>query len=156
MAISKNILLQVNATIIAGLLILLTIQSSSPLTEYFVDWQQIENKLEVFENVANNTGDAVLLQKVNNKIADLTIEQIELVQDAKFQNLPPINPMVFFMVTMTPFIGSCIWEIHRSPEISRVEYTSRNSRMLSYVGFVMLFFSTLYFIAIQLQSPFGY
>jgi len=154
MAIAKNVLLQVNATILAGLLILLTIQSNSPLTEYFVDWQQIENKLEVFERVTNQTEDEVLTQKINDRIAELTIEQIELVQDARYQNLPPINPMVFFMVTMTPFIGSCIWEIHRSGKTS-VEYSSRLSHWFSYVGFVMLFFSTLYFIAIQLQSPFG-
>ena len=103
MGLSKNALLQVNATIIAGLLILLTIQSSSPLTEYFVDWQSIENKLEILENVANNTNDKVLVEKVNNRIAELTIQQIELVQDAQLQKLPPINPMVFFLATMIPF-----------------------------------------------------
>lgn len=159
MTLSKNSLLQVNTTVIAGLLILLTIQSTASFSDYLDNGQVIENKISALNETAKTTKDVILSEKIHQRISELRISEIELLQESKFENFIAISPSVFFLVSMMAFIGSCIWEMKDSTANSISNMTNKNhnstttGKVFSYLGFSLLFTSVFYLLAIQIASP---
>jgi hypothetical protein len=150
MVLENRDLLQVNATVIAGLLILLTIQSTTTFWDLYEDHMSIEQKIQELKKLANNTSDDFDLQKkINERIIELTIEDSEKFADTHLIDKTSIDPMIFFLVTMIPFIGSCIWEIHFGTKNPGTISSSQQGRIMTYIGFVMLFASTLALILVR-------
>lgn len=150
MTLEKRDLLQVNATIIAGLLILLTIQSTSTsFWDLYEDHLSINEKIQELEKLANdNSTGSDLEMKISERIIELKIKDTENLAETNFVE-KPVNPMILFLITMVPFIGSCIWEIHESRKTPDIRMSSIQGRSMAYVGFVLLFASTLGLILIR-------
>jgi len=155
MTLAKRDLLQVNATIIAGLLILLTIQTTVSSFEIFDNYFSNQGKIDKLTNLIKNSNDTKLNEKANERIIELTIFQTELLEDAErddqlFRSVQTI-PMILFAITMIPFIGACIVEMHDETKGS-FESSTHKGRMMTYAGFIFLILSTFFLVITRLMS----
>lgn len=138
-------LLQIDATVIAGLLILLTIQGAS--NEDNLSWIDGVIRNEQIKNLENLKTDSTpeMIEKINEEIIRLTIEdQNALTKEKTRQQFIPliriVNPAIPFLISMAIFITSAISEAYVS--LRHQEEASRVGRITMYMGFVMLLVST--------------
>jgi len=155
MTLAKRDILQVNSTIIAGLLILLTIQTTVSSFEIFDSYSTNQGKIGKLTELIKNSNDTNLNEKANERIIELKIFQTELLEDAE-RDSPLVNsvqniPMILFVITMIPFIGACVWEMHDETKGS-FESSTRPGRIMTYAGFVFLFLATFFLVLIRLST----
>ena len=154
MTLPKRDLLQLNATIIAGLLILLTIQTAIlPLNVFDIHLLN-QDKIDKLETLIKISNDTRLKEKANERINELIVFDIELLVDAQ-DSLHSLRivlielAMILFIVGIIPFAASCIKEI-RDDVKSGWESSSEVGRWMTYAGFVFLFTGSFLLVIFRL------
>lgn len=121
MVLTSKDLLQINATIIAGLLILLTISVTIiPGIPFLIDIGDSRSQVEMYEQVMNATNlDPVLFDHMKNRHAELKLEVME--KEALLQRDYEVwmikffyNPIATFTVSLGFFVISSMIELTSS------------------------------------------
>ncbi len=145
MVLQSKDLIQINATIITGLLILLTIQATAAGTvPFLVERSALYESIDAYDELINSTkNDPILLEHMKTRQAELKIQTFEVdlrlgqSSDNYIINLF-YNPITTFSASMFFFVVSCIAEI---PHSSKHEAPSKLGRSLTIVGFMTMGFT---------------
>lgn len=112
---SKSHLLQMNATIIAGLFILMTIQgTTSAGIPALIDADLINKKIDTYKTIINNTNyNQSVWEEAEKRLAESTIDlqeyYLRLESAQRFQLAQFIfNPVSFFWISLGFFVTSSI------------------------------------------------
>ena len=144
----KRILLQVNATIIAGLLILLTIQATiEGGIPFLLELRYAKNSVIMYDEALNDTSiDPILKEEMKRRQAELKLEIME--RGLQLQNVPDFwlielffNPVATFTFSMFFFIASRIQELYHKKETA-----SGLGLGLSYTGLMIMFIIILFMV----------
>lgn len=146
--IEKKILLQVNATIVAGLLILLTIQATAEGgIPFLLDLGMSRDSIVMYQEAMNDTStDPILLDAMKKRHAELKLEVME--KELRLSTVPDfwlielfLNPLATFTFSMLFFLASMTQEMFRSEETA-----SKLGIALSYGGFFVMFIAVLFMV----------
>lgn len=146
--IEKKILLQVNATIIAGLLILLTIQAiTAGGIPFLLELSASRDSIVMYQKAMNDTStDPILLDAMKKRHAELKLEVME--KELRLSIAPDLwlielllNPVATFTFSMLFFLASMAQEMYH-----REETASKLGIALSYGGFFVMFIAVLFMV----------
>ncbi len=152
MVLTSQQLIQVNATIIAGLLILLTLQATaSGGISFLFDLSVTREQIEMYENLMNDTNqDPVLFDAMKKRHAELKLDLAE--RELKFGKSSDnwlielfYNPITTFTSAMVFFLIAIMWEIG---PLSKHDDASKIGKILTYIGFMTMFVSVVVLILI--------
>ncbi len=134
--LEKKTLLQINATIITGLLILLTIQATTEGgIPFLLELFSLKNKVSMYNDAMNDTSlDPFLLDAMKKRQAELKIKIME--KEIELENVSVfwlaqliLNPITTFTFSMLFFIVSIILEID-----NKMEKASKPGTLVTIVG----------------------
>ncbi len=146
----RRIILQVNATVVAGLLILLTIQATvEGGFPFLLDIRSLNNSIDMYDKAINDTSlDPILLEAMKKRQAEIKLEVME--KEEQLSDVPNLwlielfyNPLATFTFSMLFFIASIIRELDLKDENA-----SRLGLGLSYAGFMIMFIAVLFMVII--------
>lgn len=146
--IEKKTLLQINATIITGLLILLTIQATTEGgIPFLLELGSLRNSVEMYDEAMNDTSiDPILLKAMKERQAELKLEVME--QESRLKFVPDFwliqlifNPISTFTFSMMFFIFSTIMELYNKGEAA-----TKSGLAITYAGFLIMFIAVLLMI----------
>lgn len=146
----KRILLQINATIIAGLLILLTLQATTEGgIPFLLELRYAKDSVIMYDTALNDTSiDPILKEEMERRQAELKLEIME--RGIQLQNVPDFwlielffNPIGTFTFSMLFFIFSSIQELYHKKETASILGLG-----LTYAGFMIMFITVFLMIAL--------
>ena len=146
--IEKRILLQVNATVMAGLLILLAIQANTAGGIPFLMELGTSNRvIDMYEKAMNDTSlDPILLETMKKRQAELKVEVME--KEIRLISIPNVwivelfmSPIVTLTFSMIFFITSTVIEFDIPGKM-----TSKLGLILSCVGFFVMLIAVLFML----------
>jgi len=148
----KRTLLQVNATVIAGLLILLTIQATAEGgIPFLMELGASKGAIDMYEKAMNDTSlDPILLESMKKRHTELKLEAME--KDLRLRNIPNfwfielfLNPVTTLTLSMAFFIVSIMREFDVAGEMA-----TKLGLWLSYGGFLVMFIAVFFMIALPI------
>lgn len=142
MKLKSKDLLQLNVTIIAGFLILITISATiEGGIPFLINLGSLNEKIANYElQINRNDTDPVLLEKIIERQNELKLEVMEKQVDIGTSSdtwLISIayNPVMTFTFSMFFFVVSCITELEN---IRENEYSSKSGIVLAEIGFIAM------------------
>lgn len=152
LVLSSHDLLQIDATVIAGLLILLTLQGTSSNNDLsFIDGEIMNRQIINLQGMLkDNSESPKMVEKINDEIMNLKIEEQNLlIKTQTKQQFAPlsriVDPSIPFLFSMGIFILSAIAESYRA--VHQQETSSKFGRVTMYMGFVFLLASTVLMVS---------